>query len=66
MSVFKPRLYLENGEDVGPFAAAVPDWSIGDELCNQDNEVRTIDIAPDLGGGEFTGAFVVTPTVLCE
>ncbi len=40
---------------------------IGDEFFNRDhNEFRILSIVPDLGDGEFAGAFVVTPTALCE
>ena len=67
MSGFKFRLYLENGEDIGSFATAVPDWSVGDEFFNSDhNEFRILDIATDLGDGGFTGAFMVTPVELAE
>jgi hypothetical protein len=29
---FKYRLYLPDGEDIGSFATAVPDWRVGDEF----------------------------------
>lgn len=55
-------IYLENGEDVGTSATAVPDWSVGDVSFNNDhNEFRILDIVTDLGEGEFSGAFIVTP-----
>ena len=56
MSGFNFRLYLENGEDIGNFATAVPDWSVGDEFFNRDhNEFRIRDIVTDPGGEEFSG-----------
>jgi hypothetical protein len=33
---FTYRLYLSNGEDVGTFATAAPDWRIGDEFRSSD------------------------------
>ena len=67
MSGFNFRLYLENGEDIGTFSTAVPDGSVGDEFFNSDhNEFRILDIASDLGGEEFAGAFIVTPVELAE
>lgn len=65
MSGFTYRLYLENGEDIGSFATAVPDWSIGDEFFSGDHtRFRILNIVTDLGSTEFSGAFVVTPTEL--
>ena len=37
MSGFNFRLYLENGEDIGTFATAVPDWSVGMEFFDSDH-----------------------------
>ena len=69
VSGFNFRLYLENGEDIGTFATAVPDWSVGDEFFDSaHNEFRILNIVTDeaLGDGDFSGAFVVTPTALSE
>ena len=68
MSGFIYRLYLENGEDIGSFATAVPDWSVGDEFFNRDHvQFRIIDIVAGLEvGDEFSGFFVVTPTEIAE
>lgn len=61
MSGFTYRLYLENGEDMGTFATADPDWSVGDEFFNADHaRLRDIDIAAGDGFGDFDGCFVVT------
>ena len=67
MSGFKFRLYLEDGNDIGSFETAVPDWSVGMEFFDRDHtEFRILNIVTDLEGDEFNGAFVVTPTALCE
>lgn len=69
MSGFTYRLYLENGEDIGSFATAVPDWSVGDEFFSGDHtRFRILNILPgeDLGSVEFSGAFVVTQAALAE
>ena len=61
MSGFTYRLYLENGEDIGNFATAVPTWSIGDEFFDRDHNLfRIVNIVPELDDGEFQGMFVVT------
>jgi hypothetical protein len=67
--VFKFRLYLENGEDVGKFETAVPDWRIGDDFRNGDgNRFEIVNIVPldgdDAGG--FYGLWTVTPLELAE
>jgi hypothetical protein len=50
------RLYLENGEDIGNFATAVPNWSIGIEFFNRDHALfRIVNIVPELDEGEFSG-----------
>jgi hypothetical protein len=67
VSGFTYRLYLDSGDDIGNFTTAVPDWSIGDEFFNSDHNVfRIPHIVPDLGDGEFAGAFVVVPLELAE
>lgn len=56
MSGFTYRLYLENGEDIGNFATAVPTWSTGDEFFNRDHNLfRIVNIVPELDDGEFQG-----------
>jgi hypothetical protein len=69
MAGFTFRLYLEDGNDIGTFETAVPDWSVGMEFFNRDhNEFRILDIVHSeaLGGDEFSGAFIVTPVELAE
>ena len=67
MAGFTFRLYLEDGNDIGTFATAVPDWSVGMEFFDSGHtEFRILNIVTDLGDSEFSGAFVVTPTALCE
>ena len=66
---FTYRLYLENGEDVGTFATAAPDWNVGDEFRTGDgNRFRIENIVPerDLPVDDFHGLFVVTPLELAE
>jgi hypothetical protein len=58
------RLYLENGDDIGDFATAVPDWSVGDEFFNsQHNVFRILSIATHeaFSSGGFSGALIVAP-----
>ena len=68
MSGFTYWLYLENGEDIGGFKTAVPNWSIGDEFFNGDHvHFRILNIVAGLDvGDEFSGFFVVTPTAIAE
>jgi hypothetical protein len=69
VSGFNFRLYLENGEDIGSFATAVPDWSLGDEFFNSQHDVfRILSIATHeaFNSGGFSGAFVVVPVELAE
>lgn len=65
---FTFRLYLENGEDVGAFSTAVPNWRVGDEFFSGDHtRFRILNIVDDedLGSeAEFNGLFVVTPLKL--
>jgi len=67
MAGFTYRLYLEDGNDIGTFTTAVPDWGVGMELISGDHTTfRILSILPELGEGEFSGAFVVTPVALAE
>lgn len=67
MAGFTYRLYLEDGNDIGTFATAVPDWSVGMTLINGDHVIcRIVNIIPELGDGRFAGAFVVRPVELAE
>ena len=60
------RLYLEDGDDIGTFATAVPDCDIGMELITSDQSPEILDIVSAVGDGEFAGAFVVVPVELAE
>lgn len=67
MAGFTYRLYLENGEDIGTFTTAVLDWDVGMEFVSSDHVTsKSLDIVRELGGGEFGGAFIVTPVELAE
>jgi hypothetical protein len=44
---FTFRLYLENGEDIGTFATAPPDWRVGDEFRNGIARYRITHIVVD-------------------
>jgi hypothetical protein len=57
------------GDDIGNFATAVPDWSVGDEFFNsQHNVFRILSIATHeaFNSGGLDGAFVVAPVELAE
>lgn len=60
---FTFRLYLENGEDVGTFATAAPDWRVGDEFRSgiARYRIENIVVDEDVPGDEFQGVFVVSP-----
>ncbi|HZV27153.1 MAG TPA: hypothetical protein VFG00_12785 [Acidothermaceae bacterium] len=67
MSGFRYRLYLENGEDVGTFHTAAPDWSVGDEFRTGDgNRFAILNLVTDddFSSDDFAGMFVVTPIEL--
>ena len=69
MSGFRFRLYLQNGEDVGTFTTAVPDWKLGDVFLTGDgHRFRITNIVWNDGWetDDFHGAFVVTPVELAE
>ena len=67
MAGFTYRLYLEDGNDIGTITTAVPDWDIGMEFINGDHVTfEIVNVVPELGEGEFAGAFVVAPTKLAE
>ena len=67
---FKFRLYLENGEDVGIFTTAAPNWRVGEEFVGPENvRFRILDYVDpeDLGDDSpFTGVWTVTPVELPE
>ena len=65
---FTYRLYLPNGEDIGTFATAAPDWGIGDEFRTGGDRFRIENILPgeELGSDEFHGLFVVAPLTVAE
>ena len=67
MAGFTYRLYLADGNDIGTFTTAVPDWDIGMTFISGDHTTfRILNIVPELGEGEFNGAFVVAPVELAE
>lgn len=68
MAGFTFRLYVENGEDVGSFTTAVPNWDLGMTFqTGQGVKYRIANIVPELGEkSEFDGVFVVTPLELAE
>jgi hypothetical protein len=70
MAGFTYRLYLANGEDVGTFTTAVPDWRVGDEFISRDHvHCRILDMldGDTLGDeSEFAGVWTVTPLQLPE
>ena len=64
---FKYRLYLPNGEDIGTFTTAVPDWDVGmDFRAGDGNTYRIVNLVPELDveGSDYHGLFVVTPIEL--
>ena len=66
---FTFRLYLPNGEDVGQFATAAPDWSAGMEFRSGDRNryrIESIVYDLDLPDEKFAGIFIVTPLELAE
>ena len=51
---FRYRLYLENGEDIGEFATAAPDWHVGDEFRAAGNRrLRMTAVVPTERIAEF-------------
>lgn len=68
MAGFTFRLYLENGEDVGTFTTAVPNWDLGMSFrTGLGVKYRILNIVPELGNdSEYAGVFVVTPIALAE
>jgi hypothetical protein len=66
---FRFRLYLEDGNDVGDFVTAVPNWKPGDELYDDSHTryavVDVVDLTDVVDASEesehLLGALVVTP-----
>jgi len=67
MVAFHFRLFLPDGEDVGDFVTAAPDWSAGDEFFTGGRlryRVRAVIPADDLDetdGNIYQGVFEVEP-----
>ena len=67
---FTFKLHLPNGEDIGTFQTATPNWKIGDEFLGAGNvRFRIVDyvdpcLLPD--DGEIMGVWTVTPVELAE